>query len=439
MIKNNLKSSYNSKHIATSLTTAALTLLQAPCSQAAEATGFQSDAGVLFYTESDGIQLVKPAIRMSRSMGGDDRLNMLMSTDIMTGATPTGAVKQQSQSAQTFTSPTGRNYEIGAGERPEEDRFRDIRASFRANYSKALDSNNSLLINGYVSAELDYFVLGFGGGILHYFNNKNTSFNFEVNTYSEQIRAQGDIPVAFTPMLSDRQNASDSGDRKTVFDYDIGFSQVLTRKSIMKFNLNFNDSTGYLTNPYKVLSVLDSNGNITDAGLVNLDPNALPYVFEARPDDRLRKSAFVSLVQKFSQDVLHLSYRYYWDDWDVSSNTYDIRYRYKMDDKQYLLPHIRYYQQNAAEFYRPSLRQGVDVDAGGNVLLDAASADYRLSDFDGLVLGFGYGAQVTSQDEFVIRVEYLTEVFDTQSSVRADQQLDDFSALSIQVRYSSNW
>jgi len=435
MIKNN--PNLNSKHIASSLTTAALALLQAPCSHAAEATGFQSDAGVLFYNEPDGIKLVKPAIRMSRSMGGDDRLNLLMSTDIMTGATPTGAVKQQS--VQTFTSPTGKNYQIGAGERPEDDSFRDIRASLRANYLKVLDSNNSLLLNGYVSAELDYFVFGFGSGILHYFNNKNTSLNFEVNAYSEHIIPQGDIPTAFTPMLSDKQNASNNQDRKTVFDFDLGFSQVLTRKSLLKFNLNLNDSTGYLTNPYKVLSVLDSDGNVSDAGLINLDSNALPYVFEARPDERLRKSAFVSLVQKFSKDVLHLSYRYYWDDWDVSSNTYDIRYRYKMDDKQFLLPHIRYYQQNAAEFYRPSLRQGVDVDAGGNVLLDAASADYRLSDFNGLVLGFGYGVQVTSQDEFVIRLEYLNEAFDTQSSVRADQQLDDLSALSVQVRYSSNW
>ncbi len=427
--------------ITSSLATAALALLQSPLSHAQEqAQDFSLDAGVLYYSEgSDGVQVIKPAVYIFGKLQDDDEFNLMLTTDAMTGASPNGAVVQQS--SQTFTSPSGGSYLIGAGDRPKEYGFKDYRVSIKGGYSFAVNNNNRFLLNGYTSKEYDYSSVGLGAGLLHDFNNKNSTLNVELNAYLEQQDPRdGDIPVGLTPMLDGVQSSGpNSSDTKNIYDFNLGLTQVLTRYALIKINLNLNNSTGYLTNPYQILSVLDSSGNVTNDGLVNIDPGALPYVFEKRPDERLRSSLFGSLVHDFDGDVLHFSYRYYWDDWDISSNTFDVRYRFRLSDKQYISPHVRYYRQSDAEFYRPHLEQGVDVDANGQVLLSEASADYRLSSFSSYVIGLGYGMRFASTDEMVIRLEYLTEQFDTQNGVRADQQLDDLTALSLQVSYSFFW
>jgi len=445
MMKNNPKS------ITASLTTATLVLLQNTVSDVAQAEAqvqapvqapaqdFSLDAGVLYYSEgSDGVQVIKPAVRITGKFQDDDAFNLLLTTDAITGATPNGAVVQQS--VQTFTSTSGGTYKAGVGERPKEDDFSEYRISIKGSYSFAVSDNDRILLNGYSSRERDYTSLGLGGGLLHDFNNRNSTLNVELNTYLDWQEPRGGIPVEFTPMLSGIHNSGpDVRDTKNILDFNLGLTQILTPHSLVKVNLNINNSTGYLNNPYQVLSVLDANDNITSDGLINVDPAALPYVFEKRPDDRLRSSVFGSLVQNFGGDVMHFTYRYYWDDWQVSSNTFDLRYRFKLTDKQALMPHLRYYQQSEAEFYRHHLEQGVDVDANGQVLLNAASADYRLAAFSSYVIGLGYSMQFASTDEMLIRLEYFAEQFDKQNGVRADQQLDDLTALSLQIRYSFYW
>jgi len=430
----------NQKVIAPSLATAVLALLQSPLSHAEQAQDFSLDAGVLYYSEGgDGVQVIKPAVHIYGKLQDDDEFNLLLTTDAMTGATPNGAVAQQS--LQTFTSPSGGSYQIAAGERPKEDDFNDYRVSIKGSYSFAVSDNNRFLLNGYSSKEYDYASVGLGGGLLHDFNQKNSTLNVELNAYLEQQDPRdGDIPVGLTPMLSGVPGSGpNSSDSKNIYDFNLGLTQVLTRHALIKINLNLNSSSGYLSNPYQILSVLDSNGVITNEGLVNVSPNAQPYVFEKRPDDRLRSSLFGSLIHDFNGDVMHLSYRYYRDDWDIRSNTFDLRYRLRLSDKQYISPHIRYYQQSDAEFYRPYLQQGVDVDTNGQVLLGVASADYRLSRFSSYVIGMGYGIRFASTDEMVIRLEYLVEQFDKRDEVREGQQLDDLSALSLQMSYTFFW
>jgi len=86
--------------------------------------------------------------------------------------------------------------------------------------------------------------------------------------------------------------------------------------------------------------------------------------------------------------VLDVSVRYLWDDWGLKSNTLDLKYRWTLNNKRYLQPHIRYYQQSAVDFYEPFLLKS-DVDA--NNLPEFATADYRLGDFDAYTLGLEYG------------------------------------------------
>jgi hypothetical protein len=68
----------------------------------------------------------------------------------------------------------------------------------------------------------------------------------------------------------------------------------------------------------------------------------------------------------------------------------------------YLQPHLRYYTQSAATFYRPYLRDG-------DPLPDHASADYRLGEMDGTTLGLKLGHPYGNEREWSARVEYYRQ------------------------------
>ncbi len=129
-------------------------------------------------------------------------------------------------------------------------------------------------------------------------------------------------------------------------------------------------SDGYLTDPFKIVTVVDpATGLPATGGFFDTAATGnLPYVYENRPDSRQRNNLFFRVAHHLTEDVIHFSYRYFWDDWGISSNTFDLKYRYQMG-RSYLQPHVRYYLQEEADFYRHNLVQGTDVDANGTVLL----------------------------------------------------------------------
>ena len=105
---------------------------------------------------------------------------------------------------------------------------------------------------------------------------------------------------------------------------------------------------------------------------------------------------------QFTNDVVYLTYRYYWDDWNIKSHTVDLRYRYQLGRHTYLQPHARYYKQTAADFYRYFLVDGQD-------LPDYASADYRLGAMTTETIGLLFGAELSKRSEFNVRAEYIQQ------------------------------
>ena len=130
---------------------------------------------------------------------------------------------------------------------------------------------------------------------------------------------------------------------------------------MLRLNYSYSDSSGYLTDPYKMLSVVDP---VTGEPVVRAHrrrasqgPDGI-YLFEHRPDTRRRQSLYGELRQDFSGKVLQLGYRYSTDDWEIDSHTLEARLRLPFGDSSYLEPHLRYYSQTAASFYRYSLADG---------------------------------------------------------------------------------
>jgi hypothetical protein len=154
----------------------------------------------------------------------------------------------------------------------------------------------------------------------------------------------------------------------------------------------------------------------------------------------VRHSLFFGNKIHLTEDVIDISYRYYTDDWGIDSHTLDFRYRYQFAGNMYLEPHLRWYNQTAADFYRPYVNEATET-ANGVSTLDYLSADPRLSEFTGTSVGFKYGIELSRSSEFYLRLEQYTQAYNTKTPVAMTnlQGLDlapDLKAMSILVGYT---
>jgi hypothetical protein len=181
-------------------------------------------------------------------------------------------------------------------------------------------------------------------------------------------------------------------------DLLVGVTQVLGRRTLGQINYSMSRASGYLSDPYKVVSVVDgvTGDPVPYLGGINL------YRFESRPDERLKHSLFAQVRHHFSRDFIDASYRFMTDDWGVTSHTVDLRYRWKWHDKAYWQPHLRWYTQTAADFYTFGLIDGAALPAN-------ASADYRLGELDAYTVGLKYGRSLSDRREWSVRVEYYSQ------------------------------
>src|SRR5262249_45955079 len=130
----------------------------------------------------------------------------------------------------------------------------------------------------------------------------------------------------------------------------VGVSQVLSRRWLVGASASLSREDGYLTDPYKTLSVVDPTSGVP-----------VGQISERRPDTRERKSVQGDSVYHFTSDIFYLSYRRYWDDWGIKSHTIDARYRFPTSESSFFEPHARVYTQTAADFYRFGLVDGAPL------------------------------------------------------------------------------
>ena len=434
-------------------------LLQAGA-HAGGSEGWDIDTAVLIYSEADSrIAALEPAIHASKQLNNDNNIDLQFVVDVLTGATPNGA--HASSVAQTFTTPSGSgSYTVAAGDTPLDTTFRDLRYAANATWERTLDRLTRVTLGASLSSESDYQSAGVNANLIRDFNHRNTSLTVGIAYNSDTVkrnagegedeggaslfvRTGGGTPVPFSPMLAPVTLPGgiippNPDGKKNVAELMLGVTQVINQNTLIQLNLAASQTNGYQTDPYKLLSVVNPLTGLPDnTALLNINVSALPYVYEKRPDKRQRNSLFFKGVHSFGEDVLHLSYRYYWDDWGIISHTLDMRYRYQMQ-ASYLQPRIRYYTQTEADFYRHHLIQGIDVDANGNVLVDYASHDYRLASSDTITLGLKYGYPLSSDSELGLRVELITQTVDN-SGIPAGEETPDLNATVLQANYNLVW
>lgn len=438
---------------ASALLAGTATPFMAPVVQAAEASdtaaqdhGWQIDTAALLYKENDGrVQAIEPVINMKKDYGDERVLNLKLVLDSLTGASPNGAAP--AGKAQTFTGPSGGaeageddggGYKTQAGELPLNDEFKDTRTAISAGWQQPIGNDMRINVGGNLSKEYDFFSMGLNGAIAKDINNKNTTLSAGLNLEFDSISPVGGAPEPLTTMTAQQKNGDDS---RSQYDLLLGVTQILGRHSLLQLNYGLSSSSGYHTDPYKMLTVVDSSGNL----IPSATPGQYQYLFEKRPDTRLRHSLYAEWKYIFTEDVVDLSYRFTTDDWGIQSNTLDAKYHWVAGEKFYVEPHLRWYSQSEADFYKPYLTEGVDVSAGTlDPLLNAASADSRLGAFDAITYGVKFGYALGRDSEVSFRVEQYTQ---TANNVNAPATGDlagqdlvpDLKAMWVQFGYSFRW
>lgn len=374
------------------LSTAALALLLVPTAAAAadpSAPTNQLDYTGLFYGEQGRVQVYEPMVRATRLFPDGQSLSALLGIDVITGASPSGALP--SGAIQTVTTPSGHVRTVPAGQIPLT-KFQDHRFGLDGEWKKPLGRFFTSTLGAHASREKDYQSLGVNGKL-----SVDLLQRLVTVTAGGGVNDDSVFPVGGTPAgLSDGSVVSKAANSKRVSTLLLGVSRVVTRRWMVALNGTRTYENGYLTEPYKVLSLMDP---------VTGDPVGL--LTDKRPSTRSRTSLLASSVYHLQNDVLYTSYRYYWDTWSVRSNTVELSYRHDHYNDWYVEPHVRFYRQTAASFFTIGLVDGAP-------LPEFATSDYRLGPLTTMTIGSTFSFHLgESPRPWTLRLDYIRQAGDS--------------------------
>jgi len=292
----------------------------------------------------------------------------------------------------------------------------DVWGTFNADYSHSSDDRNFIWnANASVATEYDYFSIGFGGGILKQFNEKNTTIGISTKVYLDSwnpiyptelksfdevngnlnqgffegvtiIDQNGDPSTNWSPidgfdLIKDKSRNS--------YSASISFSQILSKNAQISLFFDVIKQQGWLGNPLQRVYFGDvdnyyiGNENSIDNYTLssNTDVFQLADDIERLPSSRLKTPIGMRFNYYINEMfVLRTYYRYYFDDWGVSSHTASVELPIKITDKFTLYPSYRYYTQTAADYFAP-FEQNLSTD-------EFYTSDYDLSEYSANQFGF---------------------------------------------------
>jgi len=378
---------------------ALLTTAAAGSAFAAGPKGWDIGFSNLYYGEQSRVTVDEPMLYFRHELRNNQVLSGHVVLDAMTGASANGATP--TNKVQTFTGASGqsRRFEESGGEEGHGPTvvapgavpllpFHDHRLAADVDWEVPLHRLLKGTFGGHLSAESDYTSTGLSSTFALDAPDRLTTLTLGGSFNGDNVNPIGGRPQPFASLTATRPFGSAS---KVTTDGLIGLTRVLTRHAMMQVNYSRSREHGYLTEPYKVVSLLDAvTGETSD------------YLNENRPETRNRQSVFAETVAQIMGEVMHLSYRYYWDDWGIRSSTYEARLRVGLGHGHYLEPHFRYYQQSKADFFVSGLQSGAP-------LPEFATSDYRLGGLIDRTIGIKYGITLQDNNEISIRAEYLRQ------------------------------
>ncbi len=265
----------------------------------------------------------------------------------------------------------------------------DTWLNFKANYSHSSDDRNSKW-NGNisVSSEYDYFSMGAGIGFTKLINEKNTELNANFQAFFDSWKLI--YPIELRPFENPPPNSipdfggvpgylpdfnPHSEKNRNSYALELGVSQVFSKKAQGILLIDLVSQHGLLSTPFQRVYFNDATDYYFDGFHLADD-------IEQLPNSRFRASIGGRFNFYLNEVVvLRTFYRFYSDDWGITSHTTSIEVPIKLNQKFTIYPSWRYYQQSEADYFAPY-----------NLHLSSKNyytSDYDLSNFHSNQLGIG--------------------------------------------------
>jgi hypothetical protein len=270
----------------------------------------------------------------------------------------------------------------------------------------------SLDLGAGTSAENDYnSSFGNIGGRLD-FNQKLTSINFGASYTESDTEAVLDhdaYPYLEKSSFNGRVKNQILRGKKTDWAGSLGVTQILNKSALIEGSVSYTNSSGYMSNPYKAVEILfiDPNQTADEEGKIDATMRAF---LENRPEKRQQWTENLRYVQHIDalDAALHLDYRFYHDDWDIQAHTISGDWIQPLGDGWSITPRVRYYSQNAANFYAPYLVSKQSEKYDTKLLPKNYSSDARLSGYGALSGGVTINKKFAKGLELQAGAEYYT-------------------------------
>ncbi|MDR5592048.1 DUF3570 domain-containing protein [Christiangramia sp. SM2212] len=271
----------------------------------------------------------------------------------------------------------------------------DVWGNLTGTYSHSSDDRNTIWTGKLsFSTEYDYTSFGFGGSFTKLFNEKNTEISlngnvyldswkiiypFELRPFTEGGQGINDFLFNAYPLLGnanyDPQFTELGEKRRNSYSLGLNLSQIFTQRLQGSLAVDLVLQDGLLSTPFQRVYF----GNVEDTFIQNFQ---LADDVERLPSERLKLAIGGRLNYYLNEIfVLRSYYRFYIDDWGISSHTANIEVPVKISQSFTLYPSYRYYNQSASDYfagYEQHFSTG-----------DFYTSDFDLSEYNANQFGFG--------------------------------------------------
>ncbi|MFK7776014.1 MAG: DUF3570 domain-containing protein [Saprospiraceae bacterium] len=271
----------------------------------------------------------------------------------------------------------------------------DLWINVNGSYSHSSDDRNTVWsAKASLSNEYDYFSIGVGGSLTKLFNEKNTELSVSANAYFDNWTTI--YPYELRPFEAGENGLNDElftsntitgntnyapifneieSTNRNSYSLGLGFSQILHKNVQASFALDVVQQQGLLSTPFQRVYFSDVAGSF-------IDDFQLADAIEKLPDSRF-KVAIGGRLNWYLNEYFSLRsyYRFYSDDWGITSHTASLEVPIKITRKFTLYPSYRFYNQTAADYFKP-YQTALSTD-------EFYTSDYDLSEFSANQFGFG--------------------------------------------------
>lgn len=218
--------------------------------------------------------------------------------------------------------------------------------------------HNKTLINvSYTnSSENDFEANSYHLGISQDFFGDLTTLSLSYSRGDDEIRRRGD------------ESFLEEANRQK---FGVGLTQVVTKSLIVGVNAENVSDEGYLNNPYRAIRYLDEDS-----------ARGFSFTTEVYPTTRVSNAFSINANYYLPYRAsIYGNARYYTDTWGIRATNAKVGYIHTIGDEWILDAHVRFYQQDQADFYRDLFTRADEF----NIM----ARDKELSTYSGVSAGVG--------------------------------------------------